>query len=130
MGLVNVSVVEVESRRLLLQWKIISVEPPDVTFSIFFEDTVRPLLNQRDSESVLKKAFVGSDKNSLDETDISLPVVKVTKAFGQFVKFTIQSREPNRILPTLNAFEVLIQNQQRLSVRLSPLAFRTQKIEN
>ena len=85
MGLVNVSVVEVESRRLLLQWKIISVEPPDVTFSSFFENTVRPLLNQRDSESVLKKAFVGSDRNSLDDTDINLLVIEVTKAFGQFV---------------------------------------------
>ena len=90
MGLVNISVVEQESRRLLLQWKIMSVEPPDVTFSIFFKDAIRPLLNQRDSESVLKKAFVGSDKNSLDDTDINLPVVEVTKAFGQFVKFTIQ----------------------------------------
>ena len=90
MGLVNISVVEQESRRLLLQWKIMSVEPPDVTFSIFFKDAIRPLLNQRDSESVLKKAFVGSDKNSLDDTDINLPVVEVTKAFGQFVKLTVQ----------------------------------------
>ena len=64
--LANVLVYCVETKKTLVQWRITSVSPPDVTFVNFLQDSI---LNQ---PCELKNVYVGRQKESLDEADMNM----------------------------------------------------------
>lgn len=116
-----------------------SPHPPDVTFLDFFRDTIAPKLEEpRELESV----FVGKSKELLDRADEKLNLSQVVSMFGSFVKLVVRGANANTSVPTtsanppcLNAFEVLLASQRRLTEPSlpklkQPIQSRTYKLRN
>ena len=76
--------------------------------------------------------FAGRYKVYLDETDMSLNVAQVTSTVGSFVKYTVRtvqnSTSPTVQVPRLNAFELVFQSQQRLTMQTLPSHIDSSKI--
>ncbi len=68
--IVNTSVISSPTKSTLLNWTILQVAEDMHTFTDFFNITVKPRM---DGECQLLSAHVGSDKNTLDAVDVSLP---------------------------------------------------------
>ena len=86
MHLVNTSVVS--SSRTLLPWTIIQIKEEEHSVSDFFLMNLKPKISDYNCE--LMSAFIGQDKNSLDEVDISLPIVPVISSFGRFLRYSVE----------------------------------------
>lgn len=123
MGIISVSAIDIASKKVVLQWKIMNYDPPGVTFKEFFNDDIKPLLKE---SMELSKAYIGLDKHNMDETDVSLPLGEVTRSFGSYVKYMVMSpievETQNRqdSAGTRNAFDILLQSQRALLKRKLP----------
>ena len=77
--------------------------------------------------------YVGRYKVYLDETDMSLNVAQVTSTFGSFIKYTVRtvqnSTSPTIQVPRLNAFELVFQSQQRLTMQTLPSRIQLKKFK-
>ena len=121
---------------MLLSWRVFSTETPDTTFCTLFSEKLKPSISH---ECELERVYVGRDKVCLDETDMNLNVGQVTSMFGSFIKYTVQSVQ-NSTSPTVqlhirNAFEIMLQSQQRLEMqkllaRVHNPVNRKQKLRN
>ena len=85
--LANVTVYCLKTKSTLTQWRIVTVNPPDVTFIDFLRDS-----NLTQSPFELKKVYVGKQKDCVDEADITMCVSQVVSMFGPFIKFHVESR--------------------------------------
>ena len=115
--LANVLVYCVETKKTLVQWRITSVSPPDVTFVNFLQDSI---LNQ---PCELKNVYVGRQKESLDEADMNMCVSQVVSMFGPFIKFHVKSESSSALsqpATARNAFDVLQEGQRRLEAKKLP----------
>ena len=132
MSLTNVSVYSTTSKTTLLQWHIMSIDPPDVTFVDYFRDKPMKLLPLLIKPCELHKILLGSGKDSLDEADVSLCVFQVILTFDAFINFIVvedSSTTPQAALHSgQNAFQIMLASQQLignshvrpLQTRLSP----------
>ena len=107
--LANVTVYCLNTKTTLTQWRIQTVNPPDVTS------------NLTQSPCELKKVYVGKQKDCVDEADITMCVSQVISMFGPFIKFHVESGGcslPQQ--PARNAFEVLREGQRQLEMKKLP----------
>ena len=114
--LANVTVYCLKTKSTLTQWRIVTMNPPDVTFIDFLRDS-----NLTQSPFELKKVYVGKQKDCVDEADITMCVSQVVSMFGPFIKFHVESRSsslPQQ--PARNVFEVLREGQRQLEMKKLP----------
>ena len=82
---VNTSVVS--TNQTFLPWTILQVTETEHSILDFFVTTVKPRISDFDGD--LLSASIGQDKSSLDQVDISLPIIPVTSSFGPYLKYSI-----------------------------------------
>ena len=90
MAMINYAVYSESSRRMLLSWRIASVNPPSSTFRSFFSVQVQDLCERSDEQS---EVFVGQAKDHLDLVDPDLVIAEVVAVLGRFVKYTDEKEE-------------------------------------
>ncbi len=83
-NLVNASVTS--STEILLPWTILRVIDDEDSVSDFFNNIIKPRIEH---ECELLSAHVGQCKNSLDQVDVTIPVMAVVCAFGHFMKYSV-----------------------------------------
>ena len=97
MTLLNYSVYCSSSKMTLLPWQIVSVHPPSHSYQSFFESEVKCKCPASDS-CRMSQVHVGKAKEMLDQVDPSLTITDVSSVFGNFVRFTVETEEPEVIV--------------------------------
>ena len=72
---------------------------------------------------VLKSAYLGAAKNSLDSVELGVCLSEAVGLFGHFLKYedgTPQSENSNRRAASLSAFDVLMSSQKEASLACLP----------
>jgi len=79
-------------KKSLVNWKISSVHPTTLTFSEFYKEEVMATSMVPNRHVPRNAVFVsGSKEDCTSEVDINLSVVEVSRCFGQYVKFYVES---------------------------------------
>ena len=117
---VNTSVVS--TNQTFLPWTILQVTETEHSISDFFTASVKPRITGFDCN--LLSASIGQDKFSLDEVDISLPIVPVTTSFGRYLKYSINPFCAGS--PSLSDVQSS-DDRTLLSICLQPIKQRTMK---
>ena len=92
------------SCKTVVPWTIKVVNPPNSTYSQFFESvdlsgTDQPRLNQ---------TYVGKAKDRLDLVDPGLVIADVAPMFGPYTKFVLRERDDRVYLTTGRPFNIII----------------------
>ena len=127
MPLINVSVYCALERRVIIPWRITSMEDPNTTLREFFVyNHLLPSIAESDQFAV-EAVFVGKDKQSLDEADANLNLVQVTTLFGSYIKYVVKTQNaayavsiPSTAPLSKNAFEIMIDSQKKLAMQTLP----------
>ena len=106
MGLLNFCVYCASPRRTVLHWRIADCSLPTTTFKQFYDEHV---VGCDYLQYVLKQAFVGHTKESLDLVDYDLSVAEVVSVFGRYVKYTVELQQATQVQTehSMNTVEVL-----------------------
>ena len=117
MSLVNCSVFNRSTNRLLLPWSILSVGISGITVQQFYDDKVICELEKHDvvvKQVQLDSAFLGRSKESLDRIELLLPLDSAIQLFGPFLRYhtyNLHQQSP----PRQNALALMMFSQQQLS---------------
>jgi hypothetical protein len=71
--------------KTLLRWSILKVPEEYQTIEEFFNITVIMRLNSKQGCCELLSAFVGKQRDILDQVDLNLPITTVVASFGLFL---------------------------------------------
>ena len=94
--LVNTSVTS--SSQTFLPWTILRITETEHSIAYFYQINVKPKISMYECE--LLGVQIGHEKSSLDNVDISLPVVAVTDSFGQYLKYSVSTAFSTEPLPS------------------------------
>ena len=86
MSIVNYSVFCQFNKRVVLPWRIASVDPPSLSFFHFYDSIVKSQREQLCS-SHPSETFIGKGKNDLFPVDQELVIIDVVPVFGPYIKF-------------------------------------------
>ena len=122
MSLANVSTFCTSHNRLLLPWKILPIGSPGRTVEQFFHDVTAPLAESSNKSNMkLDKAFLGQNKDNLDEIDFQIALDVAVGTFGAYVQY-ITSKQSERVEEGtgVNAFQVMMSSQRQLCLQKLP----------
>ena len=102
------------SCKTVVPWTIKVVNPPNSTYSQFFESvelssTDQPRLNQ---------TYVGKAKDRLDLVDAGLVIADVAPMFGPYTKFVLRERDDRVSLTSGRPFNIMIASYFKYNVAM------------
>ena len=113
MTIVNCTVVNQQSHRTLLKWKIVKCET-ESTVEQFFTVVCQIHLEMDPNSLVLEAAFVGKSKETLDPTACDIDLGEVICIFGFFLKYQVSTDKQPSTSP-VSAFTIIMAAQKELS---------------
>ena len=124
MCMINCCMYNRSVNKTLFPWKFLSVDEAEISVKQHFERKVfQEIQNVENLPNELKveSAFFGRSKDSLDRIELSLVLETAASLFGPFLKYHVHVPDRPPLIPTVNAFSVLMYNSQLLSrPRLPP----------
>ena len=85
--LVNASVASFG--KTLFPWTIACVSEVEHSVADFFYEDIKPRISDCAPRCELLSEQVGQEKNSLDNVDISVPIIAVISSFGRYLKYSV-----------------------------------------
>ena len=105
MSMINCCVFNYTKNRMILPWKIMSLEVPGVTLKQFYEEKVLGHIQQSSTSNFkLESAFLGQSKSSLDQIELSICLSTAISNYGGYLKYVPCSRSITRSFTSTRCF--------------------------
>ena len=122
MTLVNCTVINRGTSRIILPWTVIPLEPPGYTVLGFYEDKLQAEVIMKCDEGpsgsqeriiTLTSVFIGKSKEFMDLIEVSVNLDRAVQMFGAYLKNCVMLA-PSIPVPAKNAFAIMMYSQRLL----------------